>query len=352
MTTQINLFGEKYRTNKFPRTQYLGSKERLVDWILETAPKNIETVFDAFSGTSVVGYHFKNKDYKVYNNDFLKCNYYISKALVENRDTKLEKKDIEMLLDENTKADNLIETIFTGVFFEQDQAQFLDKFRANVDKLNCEYKRALALALMNRSLTRKVTLGHFAHLKAIEYSKDPERIKRNASLAKHLKDIFLSLVDSYNNAIFDNKKENKAFCEDTISLLPKLKDVDLVYFDPPYCGRHPDYQAFYHFLETFVEYWKDKEFVNGTKMYYPKKQSGFVLKTEIEDSFKKLFENSKHIPYWLISYNCKSEPKQDRMIELIRKHKKVRVYENEYKNDYGGKGSRQGTKELLFYCYN
>lgn len=352
MMSQTTLFGEKYKIHQFPRTQYLGSKEKLIKWILEIAPKDIETVFDAFSGTSVVGYYFKDRGYKVYSNDFLKCNSLISKALIENQNIILDKNDIDILLDETTKADNLIERIFTGVFFEKDQAQFLDKFRANVEKLDNEYKKALALTLMNRSLTRKITLGHFAHLKAIEYSKNPDRIKRNASLAKHLKDIFQSLVHSYNHTIFDNKKKNKVFCEDTISLLPKLKDVDLAYFDPPYVGCHPDYQAFYHFLETFVQYWKDKEFVNGTKSYFPKKESGFVQKTDIEKSFEKLFENSKHIPYWLISYNSKSYPEKERMIELIKKHKKVKVYENEYSNHYGGKGSRKGTVEYLFYCYN
>jgi len=40
------------------------------------------------------------------------------------------------------------------------------------------------------------------------------------------------------------------------------------------------------------------------------------------------------------------------MIELIKKHKKVKVYEHEYQNHYGGKGSRKGTREYLFYCYN
>ncbi|MFH1565171.1 MAG: DNA adenine methylase [bacterium] len=352
MMSQTTLFGEKYKIHQFPRTQYLGSKEKLIKWILEIAPKDIETVFDAFSGTSVVGYYFKDRGYKVYSNDFLKCNSLISKALIENQNITLNKNDIDILLDETTKADNLIEKIFTGVFFEKDQAKFLDIFRANVEKLDNEYKKALALALMNRSLTRKITLGHFAHLKAIEYSKNPDRIKRNASLAKHLKDIFQSLVHSYNHAIFDNKKRNKVFCEDTISLLLKLQDVDLAYFDPPYVGCHPDYQAFYHFLETFVQYWKNKEFVNGTKSYFPKKESGFVQKTDIEKSFEKLFENSKHIPYWLVSYNSKSYPEKERMIELIKKHKKVKVYENEYSNHYGGKGSRKGTVEYLFYCYN
>jgi adenine-specific DNA-methyltransferase len=348
---QTTLFGEAFKPNKLPKTQYLGSKERLVKWIFDNTPKEIENFFDAFSGTSVVGYYFKNKGKRVIVNDFLKFNFHIGKALIENKNITLDDGNIALLLSENKKAGSLIEDIFTDVFFERDQAHFLDTFKANINLLDNEYKKSLALAIMNRALTRKVLLGHFAHLSALRYSKDLKRVKRNPTIARPLKDLFLELVPEYNNAVFDNEKDNKVYCEDTIRLIPKLKNVDLAYFDPPYCGCHPDYQAFYHFLETFVEYWKDKEFINGTRQYFPKKESGFVRKSEIANSFKKLFSASAHIPYWLISYNSKSYPPKETMIDLIEQHKKVKVFEHEYQNHYGGKGSKKGTKEYLFYCY-
>lgn len=348
---QTNLFGDSLKLHKFPKTQYLGSKERLVKWIYNNTPKEIENFLDAFSGTSVVGYYFKNKGKRVIVNDFLKFNFHIGKALIENKNVTLNNDDITLLFSQNKKAGSLIEDIFTDVFFERDQALLLDNFRANINLLDNEYKRSLALVIMNRALTRKVLLGHFAHLSALRYSKDPKRVKRNPTIARPLNDLFRKLVPEYNNAIFDNKKDNEVYCEDTIQLIPKLKNVDLVYFDPPYCGCHPDYQAFYHFLETFVEYWKDKEFINGTKQYFPKKESGFVRKEEIIDSFKKLFSASRHVPYWLISYNSKSYPEKETMIDLINQYKKVKVFEHEYQNHYGGKGSKKGTKEYLFYCY-
>lgn len=349
---QKTLFGKKLKPHKLPQTQYFGSKQRLVKWIFECAPSDVETIFDAFSGTSSVGYYFKTQGKRVIANDFLKFNYHIGKAVIENKDTILTQEDIDLLLQKNKNAGSLIDDIFTEVFFEKVQSQFLDNFRANADLLNDEYKKSLAFAIMNRALTRKVLLGHFAHLKALEYSRTPERVKRNPTIARPIKDLFLELVNEYNNAVFDNEKDNKVYCEDTIDLIKKLKDVDLVYFDPPYCGCHPDYQAFYHFLETFVEYWKDKEFINGTKQYYPKKESGFVQKSEIVDSFKKLLENSQHIPHWLISYNSKSYPDKKTLEGLIKRYRKVKTFEHEYQNHYGGKGSRKGTREYLFLCYN
>jgi len=337
---------------KYPRTQYLGNKERLVKWIFDKSPKDIGTVLDAFSGTSVVSYHFKTKGKRVIGNDFLKFNYYIGKAMIENKKEILDERDLLLLFSNNINSKKLIENIFTGVFFEKKDAKFLDNFRSNVELLESDFKKSLALAVMCRSLTRKILLGHFAHTSAIRYSKDEKRIKRNPSIAKPIKELFLQLLPSFNEAVFDNKKNNKFYCEDAIKLTKRLKKVDLVYFDPPYCGSHPDYQAFYHFLETFVEYWEDKEFINGTKQYFPKKESGFVQKKDVIGSFEKLFSSSEHIPYWLISYNSKSYPDKETMIRLIEKHREVKVYEYEYQNHRGGKGSRKGTKEYLFYCYN
>ena len=224
----------------------------------------------------------------------------MGKPLIENKDITLTGEDIKLLLHRNKTADNFVEKNFTGIFFEKNQSQFLDNFRANIELLDNQYKKSLAFTVINRALTRKILLGHFAHLKALSYSKDPERVSRNPTIARSIEQLFLELVNDYNNAVFDNKKENKVYCEDAVTLVNKLKDIDLVYFDPPYCGCHPDYQAFYHFLETYVEYWKDKNLVNGTKQYFPKKKSGFVQKNEIIDSFKKIFQNKPS--YSLLAY--------------------------------------------------
>lgn len=350
-STQHHLFGDNSVPNKLPQTQYLGSKQKLVEWIYECSPKDITTIFDAFSGTSSVGYHFKSQGKRVIANDFLKFNYHIGKALIENKSTTLSHHDLDILLRTNQHAGTLIDDEFSGVFFEKEQSRFLDSFRANVNLLRNEYKISLAFTVMNRALTRKVSLGHFSHLKALEYSRELERVRRNPSIARPIKDLFLELVSEYNNAVFDNETSNTVYCEDTIDLIAKLTDVDLAYFDPPYCGRHPDYQAFYHFLETFVEYWDDKTFINGTKQYHPKKKSGFIQKSEIVESFNRLFANSRHIPYWLISYNSRSFPDKESLEAMIKQYRKVQTFEYEYQNHYGGKGSRKGTREYLFLCY-
>ena len=298
------LFSEyQYLDYKFPEPQYLGAKYIHRAWIGRFIPKDIHCALDAFSGSQSIAYYLKQLGMKVYTNDLLNFNNQIGLALVENNSEKLTDDDLLILFAENTDPQyfNLCDKLFTGVFFEQEDSQFIDAFRSNIERLDNKYKRALAFAIMNRSLTRKVTMGHFAHTKALDYASDPQRVKRNRSLVRPIKELFLEILPQYNNAVFNNKQDNKSYKTNIIDLLPTLSDVDFVYFDPPYCDSHSDYQGFYHLLETYTEYWKDKTFVNGVKRYEPRRYSGFEKKNEIVQSFDTLFEKASHIPYWLIS---------------------------------------------------
>lgn len=347
------LFEEyKYFHYQFPEPQYLGAKYTLLPWINQFIPQNCTTTLDAFAGSQSVSYLFKQLGFKTITNDFLNFNHQIGKSLIENKCYQLEKEDIEILFrpSKNKSEFELIETIFTGIFFEKEESHFLDNFRANIDLLDNEHKKSLAFTVMNRSITRKITMGHFAHTQALVYANDPKRIKRNRSLIRPIKDIFEELLPKYNQAIFDNHQENESHNLNILELLPKTENVDLVYFDPPYCNSHADYQGFYHLLETYTEYWKDKEFINGIRRYEPQRFSGFDKKGDVISSFEKLFELSEEIPNWLISYNNRSYPNIEEFKNLISKHREVKIETKTYKKARGGKGSVAGSKEILFVC--
>lgn len=349
------LFPEtEYLDYKFPDPQYLGSKFIHRGWIAQHIPAHVVCVLDAFSGSQSIAYLFKQLGKKVITNDFLRFNYYIGKALVENPEYTLEERDIDILLSKNCNSSeyNLMEQQFSGLFFTHSDASFADSLRSNVCSLDNPYKQALALAIMCRSMTRKVTMGHFAHTQALVYAANPERIKRNRSLIRPLKDLFLELLPQYNAAVFDNRQTNISCHENILDLLPNTKGIDLVYFDPPYCNSHADYQSFYHLLETYTEYWKDKEFVNKTHRYAPPRHSGFDKKKDSLNSFRLLFERSTHIPIWMVSYNDRSYPDIDTMIEMIRPYRKVEVKRKVYHAGRGGKGSVAGSSEILLICTN
>jgi adenine-specific DNA-methyltransferase len=347
------LFEEyKYFNHKFPDPQYLGAKHTHLAWIRKFIPENVKTAIDAFAGSQSVAYLFKQLGFKTITNDFLNFNNQIGLALIENNRIKLTGQDIKLLfqLAKNKNSFQLMENTYSNVFFEKSEAEFLDNFRANIELLSNSFKQALAYTIMNRSMTRKVTMGHFGHTQALRYASDPERIKRNRSLVRPIKEIFKELLPKYNDAIFDNKQENCGFNKNILDLLPSLPNIDLAYFDPPYCDSHADYQGFYHLLETYTEYWKDKEFINGIKRYEPQRFSGFDKKRDVIASFEKLFEYAQEIPCWLISYNNRSYPGVEEFEKIISKYKQVKIETKTYHNGRGGKGSVAGSQEILFVC--
>lgn len=347
------LFDEyQYFNYQFPDPQYLGAKHTLLPWINQFIPNNVTSAIDAFAGSQSVAFLFKQLGFKTLTNDFLNFNSQIGLSLIENKKDKLTKHDLTLLFQpaQNKNDFELMENTFTDIFFEKSEAQFLDNFRANIALLDNHYKQALAFTVINRSITRKITMGHFGHTQALVYANDPERIKRNRSLIRPIKEIFEEILPKYNHAVFDNKQDNQSYNQNILDLLTTVEKVDLIYFDPPYCDSHADYQGFYHLLETYTEYWKDKEFINGIKRYEPQRFSGFDKKRDVISSFEKLFELSEEIPYWLISYNNRSYPGIEEFEKLISKYRNVSVEAKTYQNGRGGKGSVAGSQEILFVC--
>jgi len=342
----------EYFTHTFPEPQYLGAKHTHLSWIKKFIPDDINTVLDAFAGSQTVAFLFKQMGFKTVTNDFLNFNHQIGLALIENKHEKITPEDLKILFEpvKNQNDFQLIQSLYTDIFFEEEETKFLDNFRANIPLLSSPYKQALAFSVMNRSMTRKVTMGHFAHTQALKYANNPERIKRNRSLIRPVKEIFEDLLPKYNSAVFDNKKENKSYNQNILDLLPALTEVDLVYFDPPYCDSHADYQSFYHLLETYTEYWQDKQFINNIKRYEPQRFSGFDKKKDVLTSFQKLFEYSQNIPYWLMSYNDRSYPSVETLSKMISKYRDVSIETKIYQNGRGGKGSVAGSHEVLFVC--
>src|SRR5512133_901724 len=61
-------------------TNYIGSKQKLVDWIWKHTPEDAESVADAFCGSSVVGYMYKSKGLRVAANDRLRYSFHGARA--------------------------------------------------------------------------------------------------------------------------------------------------------------------------------------------------------------------------------------------------------------------------------
>ncbi|MDI6736135.1 MAG: DNA adenine methylase [bacterium] len=344
-TSQYELFNEEINTKRIPSTQYLGSKAKLITWIIEHLPP-CNSILDAFSGSGVVSYAFKKLGKQIICNDFLRSSYYFVKAFVENNTVTLSEEEIKSLLKDNPKKESYIEDNFTNVFYTQQECQFLDNLHANILELEDEYKQSLAFAGAVRCCIQKVPGGKFRP-NILKY-RDKNFKHYRPKFTKDIRETFLEFLEGYNQAVFDNNQDNIAYNENIFDLIGKIK-VDATYFDPPYGGSGYDYERDYFFVELFTQYYgKKARFTGKTKSYSDFKECGFNKKTTVSNSIKRLFESAAHIPIWVISYNNRSIPHFEEFKAMLEQYKKkIRFYEQTYSYKFG---DNNRLREYLFVC--
>jgi len=331
---------------KYPKVNYIGNKEKLANWICDYFPKDIQSVFDAFSGGSSIGYEAKKRGLKIISNDILKINYYLAKSLIENNQETLDEDDLNILFSGNPIKGFMYKN-YSEVFFFPEECMELDLYRKNIQKLSSEYKKAIAYTLMRRAMVRKMPYSRFninwekiKQLRDEEYSYAKYKRKRayhNESFKSH---IIKNLLD-YNKAIFDNQQINKVYNDDIFNLLNKIQ-TDLIYLDPPYTGTMNNYFGFYGLIDEYVYSKKLKPFENN-----------FIDKKSSLELFDKLFANLQNFKYWFLSYNNNSYPLKEELINIIRKYSDdIEVIEKPHNYQITGKEKKSKNTEYLFIVKN
>ena len=328
-----------------PITQYLGSKRKLIPWILSKLPK-CNTVCDAFSGSASVSYHLKKMKKQVISNDYLTSSYMFSKALVENQNAKLTNKDKTSLIKPNPNKKCEIQKHFSNIFFNDEECQFLDNLYANIINIKNQYKQSIAYSAAIRTCIQKMPGGKFRP-NMLKY-RDPNFIHYRPKYSRRIQDTFLDFLDQYNNAIFSNGQDNQSYNMDVFELLRSHKNIDVIYFDPPYGGSGFNYQKDYFFAEYFVkDYGKIQKFNGATKSYQGDLKDSFGA-SKINASLKSIFELSMDIPTWIISYNNRSTPKFEELEQMIKEFRNIdSIHTCEYRYKAG---NNKNLEEMLFIC--
>lgn len=336
--------------DKFPSTRFMGSKEKLLNYIWGVASQfEFETVLDLFSGSGVVSYMFKTQNKQVLSNDYMAFSANITKALVENNHVTLNGKDLEIILNEATTTDNFVSETFKGLYFSDEDNAFIDMIRSNLPMLENDMKKSLVLMALVRACLKKRPRGIFTYT-GNRYDDG----RRDLTLT--LKEQFLEAIEAVNSAVFDNGKENLSCHGDSMTM---EQQADLVYIDPPYYSPLSDneYVRRYHFVEGLVKDWQDVEMQWHTKTKkfknYP---TPFSKRATAYEAFDKLFERHQN-SILIVSYSSNSLPTKDDMIAIMKKYKRhVEVVSVDYKYSFANQGHKVGNnkndvEEYLFVGY-
>ncbi len=326
----------------YPTINYIGNKEKIVEWISSLLPTDAKSFFDVFAGGCSVAYMAKEKGLQVFANDILNINYQIAEALIENPNETLDQTDLKLIF-EGEPFKGFMTLNYTNQFYFEEECMQLDLYRTNIEKLSTKYKKALALTLMRRAMIRKMPYPRFTikwdkvkQLRDEEFSYQHYKRRRhyhNQSFKFHFEDN----LKEYNESVFDNGKRNIAYNLDVYEALSKIK-ADIIYMDPPYAGTMNDYFGFYGLLDSYITSTVVEPFDNN-----------FINKKTIIEQFDRLFSRLTNFKYWMLSYNSRSKPTKEELLSLLQQYaKEVDVYEMPYAYKVTGKEKKQKDIEYLF----
>lgn len=318
-----------------PPSKFMGSKRAILPFIFRHIDRlQYDTVFDPFSGSGAVAFEFKRRSKQVTTNDFLHFSYLISKALIENNRYRLSDEQLAKLLLPRQDANSVVRDNFANVFFTMDECFFLDSLWSNIQDLNNEYQRALAIAAACYACQKKYPRGIFTVAGGRGADDRPDF---NLSL----KEQFLRSARLYNASVFDNRRQNRAFCMDTSEFTET--DFDLVYFDPPYWSplSDNDYVRRYHFIEGYSLYWKGLHIQTHSKsrkfQSYPSLFSKLgTTRQALRDLFRR-FSNS----ILAISYSSNSKPDKEEIAGMLKDVKgSVETFQTSHVYSFGNQNSK------------
>ena len=332
--------------NNYPKVNYIGNKEKLAGWIIEKLPVKKGTILDLFCGGCSVSHALKKHGFSVISNDVLYSNYVIAKAIIENDVELLSKEDFNIDISDELRDKKYNEIKFlTNKLYFKEEVEELAKLILTSEKIE-GYKKYLFLALMRRSMIRKIPYSRmnikWSEIKKLrdeDYSyKKYGRYRHyhNVSFIEHICDN----MEEYNNAVINNRERCVALNCDAETCLRDLDSVvDVIYMDPPYPSTMNKYEEFYGSF--------DKALGRET-----------CLKTDLTNKATFL-ENFAGIiklcvgkaKYIAISLNNKSFPSAELLIQHIFPFiEEYQLSAKQHVYKVTGKENKQTNVELLLVC--
>jgi adenine-specific DNA-methyltransferase len=341
---------------RFPSTRYQGSKRKIIPWLWSHF-RNLEfaSALDVFGGTGSVSYLLKKMGKRTTYNDYLRFNYEIGKALIENDDVLLTPSDVGVAREVSRRRRGyFVQETFRGIYFTDEENEWIDKMVAHIDSLSgAPYKQALMRYALFQSclIKRPFNLFHRRNL-YVRFARIDRRFGNKTTWDRPFDEVFGAFCSEVNSFVFKSDRKCQAICHDAVDI-PSRK-YDLVYIDPPYLRTdrsNPSYLYYYHFLEGLCRYSEWSALINydtsNLCMKEAKPDSWCDPKKRIEvlDALFEKFRASTLV----VSYKRFGVPSIETLIKMLKRHgKKVQSHSRHYKYALNHQnGSADLNREVL-----
>lgn len=227
-----------------PSTRYQGSKRKILPWLYDCLRGyEFHSVLDAFGGSGMMSYLFKQMGKRVTYNDLYAFNQIIGESIIENNRVLLSENDVDFLLSTNGDSSTFIFDNFHDIYYLDEENLWLDNVVCNIESLSTlydgeklKYKKAIAYNALFQSCLAKRPYNLF-HRKNLDMrTRDVSRgFGNKTTWDRPFPEHFRLFVKEINKSVYYSKEKCKAICNEVFDI--RTGHYDLVYLDPPYIKK-------------------------------------------------------------------------------------------------------------------
>ncbi len=351
---------KKYLTEQI--ITYLGNKRSLISYIekeiviIHRKMKQKQTVnVDLFSGSGIVARVLKKYSSHLITNDLERYSEILNKCYLLNAS----ELDWDKYDEYKEKIDKVIENeeFITGVitegyapknddsikfgertFYTNRNAKIIDTVRSKIEDFEEPYKTMFLAQLLTEASVKNNTAGVFKGF----YKDSKTGIGKFGGNGEYALKRIKGIIKIQKPILSNYETKVDVYRKDSNELAKELKNLDIVYIDPPY-NQHP-YGSNYFMLNLIVNNKKPEEVskVSGIPKNWNK--SVYNVKNQARDEFDKLISDLD-AKYIIVSYNSEGFITHDEMKALLEKYGDLEIKEIVY-NTY--RGSRNLSERNLY----
>ena len=254
------------------------------------------------AGEPHLGHYLKQWDVRVAANDPAQWAWTKSVAFVENNAEILTEDDVELVLADAYVPGNFFKNASLVSWFNETDAWWFDNIRSNIEKLESQYKRALALAL-------GMAVGDYV----FSFNLETRDLRQPLSLTNVFRRLWRSLPPPVNN-----RQRNSSTNQSSRSFLSETYDTDLLFLRLPHPPRATDSR------NARVISWRE-DWLRQSRASPAQTRLGAAGETKEQylRSLEDLLSIAAHIPGWAIAGISDGFVSSDELVETIGEARRI-----------------------------
>jgi adenine-specific DNA-methyltransferase len=273
-----------------------------------------------FTGEPNVGVQLKRWNVRVAANDGMIWAHTKATALIENDSERLTEEDLDATLDDAYVPRERLDNPTLGKWFNETDAWWFDNVRFNAERLDNQYKRALAL-----------TLGMMVGDYVLSFDPESRHLREPFSLSRVFRQFAENLPFNY-----DNSMRSKATNQDARGFVAERRHTDLLFLRlpvpmQPQTALHDALAWREEWLQGGDDFWSDFEKSRSGKL-----GSRVQSKQQYLGLVEDLLHTASHLPGWAIAHTENGFISTDELVETVARVRKIdAVYSKDFSDLLG-----------------